>query len=132
MKALGEALADGDLRRAGVCPPFALEDFVAGGRRVRPGEADVFKHAAGQVLILELVESLAIERAKLAADRGHEFKGLRDAGLMREEVADAGSLVGGDVDEEDVREFGGGGLADLTKQSGLHEINRENEHDAGA
>ncbi len=63
---------------------------------------------------------------------GHEVERLVHAGLMREKVAHAGDFVAGDVDEEDVGQLGRSGLVQIAQECRLHEVDGEDEHDAGS
>ena len=84
------------------------------------------------MLLLQLFERLAVEGYESALHDGHQVQRPGDAGLVLKEISHSCDLVGGHIDKKDVGKFGRCGFAKVAEQRGLHQVDSENEHDAGS
>ena len=130
-KTLCRAISDRNLGGIGIGPPFALCNFVARRWRVGPTQFGILEHSAGKVFFFHLVKRFAIERNKAALHAGEKVERLRHTRLVLEECPYSIDFVRRDVDEKNVGQFGRRSLADLAQQGALHQVDREDQHDAG-
>ena len=84
------------------------------------------------MLVLHLFHRLAVDGNEAAHDDGQQIQLLADARLLGEERFDARNFLAAHIDEEDVGNFGRSGLVQVAQEALLHEIDREDEHDARA